>query len=428
MMTTPPTNIKRRACDSVHRNHATFIRFAPVGASNASYSSATPHCGRRFWSICVAWLVLCAGGCDWETNESPGERLRAADAAKDRQERVCEELRSNGAECESDFVGSFPFCRITLGDHWKCDDQGTDLFRQLNWIDELTLASQPIDMRLLAVLVSGPRLTVLRLHDVTVPTEGMMELEKLTALRGLELRHVSIADDDWKRVFQLPLLWLSIDSCANAFAGAIPEPGQLPRLFSLQLGGPEVSDAVVMRATRLEAIRALSVQRTGVTDSGIVHLRNLPHLAHLDLSFTAITGRTLGELRNQTQLREIILDRTASGAEAIKQVSSLPAVESLSLNDTPITDSESGDLARMPQLRTVSLIGTRTTDETLRFLAGNHALLTAIDVGGDVVVFQRRWLEDGAGKWLPRWAASQKKRVFLWTAAGRTPLNSDLPN
>jgi hypothetical protein len=405
-------NLRRAQADS----HCGRFRSSPL------YGGCRPICRQLPLSGYLAWILLCCAGCSRELDMSPIDCLQAKEDEEARQERICDELRSLGAACDADYGGSFPHSTITLGKQWRGGDRGVALLLQLDWIDELTLATESTDEALLKVIVFGPKLSVLHLQETAMLPQGMAEVGNLTTLVGLDLREVAVADDDWNHICRLNLLWLSIESSRDVFAGDTPKAGQLPTLFSLRISGAGISDTTMMRIARLTAVRALTLNHTSITDAGAASLSALSNLAHLDLSFNGVEGLTLGRLNGLRQLRELVLDHTQCSTEALRELSSLGTLESVSLNETPVADSGVGELATMMNLRTLSLVGTNTTDESLKRLAGIRTLLTVVDSDGDVVVFQRRWIDSGAGKFLPRWAGSRNKRLFLWTAEGRQPL------
>ena len=161
---------------------------------------------------------------------------------------------------------------------------------------------------------------------------GSMLTAKPVRIRSLDADHRSAAigyTRDWQQVLRL---------LARTSSAALDAEGQM-------------TDAMLQEAAAFERIVSLNLSGSrAVTDDGIRHLVQLPHLRHLDLSGTAVTDRGLA-----------VLDE-------------LPTLETLSLSMTGITDAGAAHLARCPELREVRLSGTHTGDGAIRALAGKSKL------------------------------------------------------
>lgn len=107
----------------------------------------------------------------------------------------------------------------------------------------------------------------------------------------------------------------------------------------------DFGDAELARLAPLHAnLHALNLSRSGVTDAGLAHLREMKNLARLDLSNTAI------------------------GDAGLAHLAELRRLEYLNLYGTPVTDEGLRHLASIPTLRRVFLWQTAVTDEGVAFL------------------------------------------------------------
>lgn len=122
------------------------------------------------------------------------------------------------------------------------------------------------------------------------------------------------------------------------------------------LGGKEITNSQLKVLRELSHLRTLRLDRTKISDDGLLELERLSGLKTLDLSQTKITDAGLQVLLGFTEL------------------------ESLSLNFTgrdfggQITDDGIVKLAALPNLRTLCLFGTDASNKTLKALASSHSL------------------------------------------------------
>ena len=412
-----------------HRCGVTHVAAARRGSSGnlawrklCTHHDRTRNAVRVFRSIVLLIALQCLAviGCGNRSPMSLGERevfIRG-------QESICYQLRCHGVECEAEFDWP-PYVHVTLGDQWNGDDVllVLSLMSRLDQIDELSLSGGKSDEVLKNGIASFRGLSVLHVKEAELSEEGLAALRKVPLLMGLELHDVSMSANAWDQLCNLDLVWLSVESDHEVFAGVCPSPGQFTRMLNLRMSGEGVSDATVARIAGLHSLCALTLERTAITDASLSAIGQLSKLVYVNLSSTGVSGESIEQLSGLCRLREVVLDGTSLNAAGVRVLSSLALIEAVSLNDTPITDSEVSQIATMASLRFVSLVGTKTTEDSIRFLSGNSTLLTAVDCHGDVVVFQPRWLDSGRGLQLLRWAASRKCKRFLWNGNSLQPLD-----
>jgi hypothetical protein len=131
-------------------------------------------------------------------------------------------------------------------------------------------------------------------------------------------------------------------------------------------------DADVARMSRLPGaayIGAVYLGNTRVTDSCMPHLARFRNLRALWLNRTAVTGSGLGQLR-RLQLDELYLGRTAIRDRDLARLRQLAALESLELRSTRVTDAGLTHLRALPRLRSVDLRDTAVTDRGVVRLRG----------------------------------------------------------
>ncbi|HEX7937817.1 MAG TPA: hypothetical protein VF483_02430 [Gemmatimonadaceae bacterium] len=109
----------------------------------------------------------------------------------------------------------------------------------------------------------------------------------------------------------------------------------------------QMLDAALERIARIEHLTYLGVQGSPfVTDAGILHLRHLQRLEHLDLSGTGVTDRGL------------------------KVLGTLPRLRTFRCAHSPRTDAGFANLRHCHELTRVDVMGTPSGDGTIAALAG----------------------------------------------------------
>jgi Leucine-rich repeat (LRR) protein len=147
---------------------------------------------------------------------------------------------------------------------------------------------------------------------------------------------------------------------------------------------------LMKRTTRLGLIRSLVLQRAfsthpdspcRVTDSGLVHLRELGRLEDLQIrEAPGITDAGLVHLEGLTRLRQLVLDKTSVQGPGLKSLAGLTRLEVLQTSCAP-TDEDVAPLRGLVSLRYLAFSGTRLTDRGLAHLKGLTTLKGLLLVG-----------------------------------------------
>ncbi len=148
----------------------------------------------------------------------------------------------------------------------------------------------------------------------------------------------------------------------------IPETSDI-RLNVSATGAKELSGLDSLPPDAIDAIR---LKDTQLTDDGLKHVGRLTGLKFLDLQRTRITDAGIKHLANLKELRQVDLDgvdvaREGFGIadEGLSVLSKLPKLWRLTLTRTNVTDIGIINLRNMKSLRSLSLGGTKVTDRSL---------------------------------------------------------------
>ena len=141
----------------------------------------------------------------------------------------------------------------------------------------------------------------------------------------------------------------------------------------------------------LLALRYVFLSRTGVTDSGLIHLAGVKKLFYLDLSETNATAAGVRQLQSAVRRCRIIwrpkptqaVRDKAQAVAAIKKFGGITLEDKfrpgnpvfhVSLQHTKITDTGLALLKGLPQLRSLVLLNTQISDAGLAHLKGLTSL------------------------------------------------------
>ena len=114
----------------------------------------------------------------------------------------------------------------------------------------------------------------------------------------------------------------------------------------IEFYSPDLCDADLATLTSLRQIRRLSLDRTHVTDRGLVHLQKLAHLRHLSLDETKVTDHGLESLQACQALEFLSISRTQTTPAGVERLrAALPYVHVIDKdeNDLPPLKGKSGE-------------------------------------------------------------------------------------
>jgi internalin A len=123
-------------------------------------------------------------------------------------------------------------------------------------------------------------------------------------------------------------------------------------------------------------VQHLNLLQSGITDKGMIHLRNLTELRSLSLWNTQVTDVGAAHLAGLTKLEALRLSLTQVGDRGLIHLRRLSKLRSLELGDDrgPITDAGLAMLADMNELRVLIIRDSQVTATGLGHLRGMRHL------------------------------------------------------
>jgi serine/threonine protein kinase len=150
-------------------------------------------------------------------------------------------------------------------------------------------------------------------------------------------------------------------------------PDEVSALIMTSPMGEVFSDKAVAKCTKLTSIVRVKIENSkDVTDASLDYLNQLPNLTELCLSKTAVTGASVGKLRNLHKFRVLDVSsfRPQSGGAALAALAGSTNIQSLNLRRGGLmNDKVVQSIKSLVNLQNLDLSGTVITDSQLAELA-----------------------------------------------------------
>ena len=315
--------------------------------------------------------------------------------------------------------------KLWIGDT-RITDQGLAYVRDLSELEELHLHGNNVSDAGLVHLQDLVNLKTLDLRSAEISDQGLERLARLTKLEVLNLYNTKVSNAGLEQLKHLDHL-MEVDlrysrvteAGVKILQSALPDARVLfldtsPRnpdvsAAPIPTGGGE--DAIAQWVGQMEgeaetvdgSLRAVSLARTGVTDSGLENFKDLPNLrrlsleatetgdlgvrclenfpglTELDLTSTIISDAGLRHLKSLGRLKELRLDQTLIEGPGLEHLRGLESLEDLSLVGAPVRDVGLPPLVDLKSLRRLWLAETDITDDGVLALAALRNL-TLLDL------------------------------------------------
>ena len=126
--------------------------------------------------------------------------------------------------------------------------------------------------------------------------------------------------------------------------------------------------AVVDETSPDKPVISVNFNGSRATDAGLVHLKRLPKLRALDLSWSAVSDAGLENLAGLTRLQSLNLTATRVTDAGLVHFATLTSLHSLNLAGTQVSDTGLEYLKGLSALQSLNLMGTNITEAGIRGL------------------------------------------------------------
>jgi internalin A len=234
----------------------------------------------------------------------------------------------------------------------RIGDAGLRQLKRLAFLEELDVSGTHVTDAGLAHLGNLANLQSLYLNETAVTGAGLAHLKDLKNLRRLYLADSAATDDGVRSLRGLPRLEVLDLSWTKITSAGLGPLKALNRLQDLHLDGI-ADDAILRRLAELDNLRSLSLNRSEVTDAGLVQLGRLRKLTKLELAGTKVTDAGLARLKAFPELASLTLGGSGFTDAGLKHLRELAALRELWLSqDTEFTDKGIAQLrTARPRLR-----------------------------------------------------------------------------
>jgi hypothetical protein len=199
------------------------------------------------------------------------------------------------------------------------------------------------------------RLQELNFHGRLASDAVLREIAGISGLRHLHCQDIASGDDGFIALGACTTLEvLSARFCARITDRGFGAIARLPRLRSLGLGGPRLSDDAMAPLAEAQALRDLGP--TLSRDPAFAHIARIPRLEHLGNMYNrSTTDAATRYLRGHPHLREYSALGTQITDESLRLLAGMPQLERAEFeNCAGITDEGLRVLAAAPRLRKLS--------------------------------------------------------------------------
>jgi Leucine-rich repeat (LRR) protein len=213
----------------------------------------------------------------------------------------------------------------------RIGDEGLRQLKRLAFLEELYVSGTRITDAGLAHLGNLTNLRALYLNETAVTGTGLSHLKELKDLRRLYLAETAATDDGLRSLRGLPRLEVLDLSWTKITGAGLGPLKALNRLQDLRLDGI-ADDAVFRRLAELDNLRALSLNRTELTDAALAQLGRLRKLTRLKLAGTNVTDAGLARLKAFPELASLTLGGSGLTDAGLKHLRDLAPLRELWLS------------------------------------------------------------------------------------------------
>ncbi|MBI5116723.1 hypothetical protein HZA56_09645 [Candidatus Poribacteria bacterium] len=179
------------------------------------------------------------------------------------------------------------------------------------------------------------------LFNTRTTDDDLMHMERLTSLSALDLRLTQVTAAGLPRLRKITSLKILRLGSGVTDTG-LPHIKVLSALESLELEHCRITDTGIRQVCDLSSLRALSFSYTQIGDDGVANVACFGFLQALNMEGTAITDRGLSSLKNLASLQTLNLHLTKITDQGLPHLRTIHCLQKLNLSD--ISDTQISDV------------------------------------------------------------------------------------
>ena len=254
-------------------------------------------------------------------------------------------------------------------------DEGLSHLKNLTSLRLLSARSQSISDEGLAHLANMINMEVLYLRETQVSDKGLVHLKKMKKLKRLYLFRTKVTESGLVHLAGLKNLERLDLPFAVGDTGLL-HISKLPSLKEIDINGDSITQKGLEALSKMKSIEQVFVGGYENKDRIIIRLSGLSGIKSLELG-TGITDKGLMHLKNMKFLQELQLNRAQITHKGFATLAEFPSLRELTLFDMEIPSNECwiilGKLISLQRLE-FNLIKSNVTNENIKCLTGLHFL------------------------------------------------------
>jgi serine/threonine protein kinase/Leucine-rich repeat (LRR) protein len=228
---------------------------------------------------------------------------------------------------------SFRLTLIDLAGNKQVTEAGLAVFENCTNVTALNLHHSSVTDAGMAHFKNCTKLSSLNFWATKVGDEGLSHLKDRTDLALMELYEAPVTDAGIAHLRGCKSLrYLNLNRVADVTDKSAPVFADLPQLDLIGLRDTKVTDVTLaqFKDRRCPAAMIFTGNK-GVTDAGLVHLKNQKHLMTLSLGETSVTDAGVVHLKDCKNLKDLELSRLNVTDACFDTIAELPLLQNLDL-------------------------------------------------------------------------------------------------
>jgi Leucine-rich repeat (LRR) protein len=267
-------------------------------------------------------------------------------------------------------------------------DEGLSHLRGLTSLQYLLTGGQGIDDEGVAHLADMTQMEILDLRDTLITDDGLVHLKKMKKLKRLILYGTRVTEkgfahlENFKNLEELEVLYGVTET-------GLMHLSKLPSLKNITIDGDSITSKGIETLSKMKSLEHLYIDNTDKMDIIVKEVINLPGIKELTLG-TGLTDEGLVKLKDMRTLQELTIGPSRITGKGISALAELPSLQALTLHQIKLTSEKEwtsfGKLTSLKHL-TLRAIRSEVTDAHIAQLAGLQFLK---DLSIDAIVIKDR--------------------------------------
>ena len=276
-------------------------------------------------------------------------------------------LGPSGSDADLAELAKFPTITKLTADKREVTDEGMKSVAKMPALRTLDVTLSGITDAGMEHLKSAPKLEDITLKRCDITAEGYKHLAGIKTLKRIRAAQTNFDDTCLAAIAGMSQLeLLDLQDCNRVSEQGLAVLKNFPKLRSLRMWGPTITDAVLSYLADAKELRLLSLEQSAVGPEGLAHIAGLTNLTDLKLyGASGVNSRALEHLKGLTKLTTLDLRSTTANNKGMAHLAGLSSLRVLDLSETPVGDAGMAELKKLSNLEDLNLWYSKTGDAGL---------------------------------------------------------------